>query len=171
MADPSSPSQGMRPSLEPRTAADTLRAFTDAWPWPCPRVHPFHLPVHALRPPLLGLLNPSCLMAASDPWPRITCALLEVHDEAMGEHGAIVGTPEGVATWGYHWTTGGMQGCRRYPPPRLTSARLSSSGFPHRRDVLSYGLAARGCSRGPLPASGRRHRSLVGGSPPDGSRQ
>jgi hypothetical protein len=72
MADPSSPSRAMRPSIETRTAADTLSPFTDPWLWPCPRLHPPHLPVHALRQPLPGLLNPSCLVAASGPWPRIT---------------------------------------------------------------------------------------------------
>jgi hypothetical protein len=51
-----------------------------------------------LQQPLLSLLNPSYLVAASSPWPHITCSLLEVHDRAMGEHGAIVGPPEGVAT-------------------------------------------------------------------------
>jgi hypothetical protein len=96
-------------SIEQWTAAETLRPFTSTWLWPCPRVHPSHLPVHTLRQPLLGLLNSSCLVAASG-LPRITCSLLEVHDEAMGEHGAIADTPEGVATWGPLWTTGGMRG-------------------------------------------------------------
>jgi hypothetical protein len=69
MAGPSSPSQDMSPSLETRTAADTLSPFTDPWLWPCPRVHPSHLHVHALQQPLLGLPNPSCLVAASGQLP------------------------------------------------------------------------------------------------------
>ncbi len=108
MADASYPSQDMSQSTEKWMAADTLRPFTHPCLWPCPGVHPSHLRVHTPHQPLLGLLNPSCLVAASG-LPLMTRSLLEVHDETMGEQGAIVGTPEGLATWWHLWTTGGMR--------------------------------------------------------------
>jgi hypothetical protein len=66
----------MSPSIEQQTAADTLSQFTYPWLWPCPRVHPSHLHMHDLQQLLLGLLNPSCLVAASGQLPLITRSLL-----------------------------------------------------------------------------------------------